>query len=364
MCRLWDEKYGIINHIPNILWIISGREVLECKIKSNHWKDNIFDVELKDFDKIEQDEKIDYARFFLDKTPIVENNIKNTIKEVSGGLPFHLHLCVEYYMELKGNGEQPKEEDFQKNFTELLEKFVKYLDAEEKNLIYLLVCIGRWKRRDLYDRKYKKYFEKFYAIIDNVLGFSFVICDGEEYYFHQKAYDILKRNSPEYVKIICQEYMDKKYELNDISERERLTFIQNRIIDEVSQIGNNNLIEDVDKLINSFENNSIYLKEFIIERKYMAFEQIYKTYYKLINHCNISNKKVAEVVVNIYAIYTQYLEQREDHKRAFDNQSKVIEIVEEYLKDNIDLYLNERYQMLSIQLFLKKDKNWFIELTN
>ena len=134
---LWlrDDDNGIINFIPNTLWVIAGRN----KIR---WTGDLAEELDQHLITALSDEDSDY---FLKQAGIENPELRKGIAEYTQGLPIYLDLCVDVYERYKQrNGIEPDISEFGERRQEVLDRLIKYMDAGTQDMIYFLSILNTW----------------------------------------------------------------------------------------------------------------------------------------------------------------------------------------------------------------------------
>ncbi|KKG10288.1 tetratricopeptide repeat protein [Methanosarcina sp. 2.H.A.1B.4] len=157
--------------IPNMLgvsWVICGRE----QIKSS-WVEDEQDWEMcmKEYPIEDLPEK--YSEQFLKECGIEEKDIRNIIVKASEGVPYYLNLSVDTYEQIS-RSKKPEAKYFTDTKKEVFDKFVKYLDNNDKRTLYMLSAPNSWDRN-----LFKILIEKFnpnYSIYEfqDLIKYSFI----------------------------------------------------------------------------------------------------------------------------------------------------------------------------------------------
>jgi tetratricopeptide (TPR) repeat protein len=210
----WIRKC-LIPNMPGVSWVICGRE----QIKSlwiedeQEWEMCMKEYPIKDL-------PTEYSEQFL-KEYVEEEDIRSVILKASEGVPYYLNLSVDIYEQVS-RIKKPEVKDFPNTKKEVFEKFVKYLDNNEKRTLYILSAPNSWDR-NLFEILISK-FNPNYSIYEfpDLIKYSFVqkITD-EKFSLHQ----LMRRNLQEYqdptyrkdVHLFLHEYYNNK--IKDIDVR-------------------------------------------------------------------------------------------------------------------------------------------------
>ena len=143
----------LISQLPGVLFVISGREYLDWKLVDPDWNNYLKQYEIKSLEDTDVD-------LFLTNCGVKEFDIRNKMQSISMGVPYHLDLLVDTYIEIKNKNIVPRVELFANNAREILECFFKFLHEEEIAVIKI-ISIPRFYTFDLFQ----------YLLLDFPTGF-------------------------------------------------------------------------------------------------------------------------------------------------------------------------------------------------
>jgi len=134
----WVREW--VAHLPEVLWVIAGRERLRWGELDDDWND-VLDQhlvgELADAD----------ARRFLESCGIRDAAIQDTIITGGEGVPFFLDLAVDTYEKIEQTEDRhPEPADFAGTPREVLDRFLHYLSTEERETLKVLAVARQWDR--------------------------------------------------------------------------------------------------------------------------------------------------------------------------------------------------------------------------
>ena len=195
--NLFGEE-GIIHQLPDVLWVIAGREELRWGVEEDGW---IKKVEVENFDR-------QYTMEFLDNYKILHPEIREHIFETTKGNPFYLRICAAIHENITARNQEVRLEDFNpdnKGSKEILvERYVRYIrNEQQEEMIYRLSCFDGWDRRLLNYVINKELGTE--IVLDKLLKFSFITCrkvlDGngrehERYNMHQTMRNVIHTACP------------------------------------------------------------------------------------------------------------------------------------------------------------------------
>ncbi|MCC8356511.1 MAG: hypothetical protein LJU34_01440 [Oscillospiraceae bacterium] len=182
---LWLRGTGVlIQRTPGVIWVIGGRERLKWpELDGPQWDSVLRQYLLGTLSQADSEE-------FLAASGVNEAAVRRQIWELSGGLPVSLDLYVEQYRRegVLPDGTAP---------AALHERVVRYMSDEEKNVFYLLACLGQWTRTQALDAAAAAGVPLSPVLYDKLCGFSFVLTeDGETYHLLRQVGETLKQHCP------------------------------------------------------------------------------------------------------------------------------------------------------------------------
>lgn len=169
----------LISQLPGVLFVISGREYLDWKVVDCDWSNYLEQYEIKSLEDTDAD-------LFLTNCGVEEPDIRRKMLALSMGVPYHLDILVDTYIEMKNKNITPKIELFANNAREILECFFKYLQTEEIAVIKI-ISIPRFYTFDLFKHLLLN-FPTGYPItmFEEFNKFSFVSkIDSETFHIHE-----------------------------------------------------------------------------------------------------------------------------------------------------------------------------------
>ncbi|WP_156290914.1 tetratricopeptide repeat protein [Oceanobacillus salinisoli] len=167
----------LIGSLPNVLFVICGREYLEWEKYDADWKEIIHHHMI---------ENLGYedAASFLEHCGIEEKAIRDKMIDSSGGYPYHLDLSVDTYFEMKNRGETMDVDRFGSNQREILDRFLQYLTDYEIETLKIM-SIPRFYNRDVFEHLLTKH-PTGYSITkyDDFNKFSFITKEFGKLFIH------------------------------------------------------------------------------------------------------------------------------------------------------------------------------------
>lgn len=194
---LWLRgENGLILNCPHIIWVIFGRERLKWERVDPEWDEECLNqYELEVLLKKDADD-------FLKKSRVEEKCIRTQIIKSSMCVPYSLDLAVDTYHLMKEKGESISANTFKGNDVKLASRFLKYMNDEEKELLYLLSCMKNWTDAEMEELEMAHVFSICTVTYEKIISFSFVVSNIQEseYYIHNSMEDVLKRQCPARIK--------------------------------------------------------------------------------------------------------------------------------------------------------------------
>lgn len=128
----------LITQLPNVLWVVFGREPVAWSRFDEEWDDAITKVQLGELSE-------DETKELLSKLEISDAAIQDEIYRNSKGHPYSIYLSHDTYTKISKT-HQPTAADFKglKTPEELFERFIRYLLKAEKRALELLALTNSW----------------------------------------------------------------------------------------------------------------------------------------------------------------------------------------------------------------------------
>jgi len=191
---LWlRDDEGLVLNMPKVLWVIAGREKLSWDKYNPDWKDSIESHILGDLDYND-------AANFLKEAGFSDEDMCKSLYSLTNGTPIYLDICVSTLEKLLNNGEEVTIDKFGTNTDELLERFIRYMDVQTREITHVLCLIGTWND-DLINNVASKILPSFSSIIYDILkDSSFIIKDKDYYYVHKTVKDVINKECPSLIR--------------------------------------------------------------------------------------------------------------------------------------------------------------------
>lgn len=191
----------LVAHLPEVQWVIFGREKLRWNELDKDWDGYIEQHLLGGLSES------DSARF-LNSCGITDSKIQKIIIASSRGIPYYLDLAVDTFMQIKHKyAREPVDKDFAKDPKEVLSRFLRYLDKSEIETLKVL-SVARYWNRNVFSLLVNEYKTGYPVSAMNVLcRFSFVdeTAETETFVLH----DLMKQGLQEQLDSKTKESINK-----------------------------------------------------------------------------------------------------------------------------------------------------------
>ena len=326
---LWiSGPNGLARVIPNVLWVIAGRNKLSwaeewTKVEDNGRKslnEHIING-LSEHD----------ATSFLMHTGVSDKELCHELYGLTEGLPVYLDLCVDRYFEILDEGKKPEIGHFGKNIETLVARFAKNLDHNTKELVNILSCLRIWND-EMVQEIIPQVFKGFtLSLYEKIKDYSFIVqSDETTFNIHQTVGDILFKKCPDSIKKVTETsviiFMDKKFKNIDAFSGEYVFYTRWL----------------VQYALRSFQDDE-YLLEFftsIIEDRLYELSRCgqYNAASEIFVHISdrfdtSQNKKLIAIIGNSFS---QFLKNAGEYQEALETCTDALELAEEIVIDDED----------------------------
>lgn len=131
----------LVAQLPEILWVILGREKLRWNELDNEWENQLEQHLLGGMSETD-------STRFLQSCGITNENILKVIVSSSKGVPYYLDLAADTYFQIKQKyNREPYADDFAKAQQEVLNRFLRYLDRSEIETLKVLSVPQYWNQQ-------------------------------------------------------------------------------------------------------------------------------------------------------------------------------------------------------------------------
>lgn len=220
----WLRKYrdSVIQSIPGILWVITGRERL-------YWSDDdpIWD-ELpaeRPLDEMTEEEKealagelleqhllgdlsLKDATYFLQQADITDPALCEQLYKLTSGTPLFLDICVDTYHNLCAGGQTPTIENFGTDLTQLISRYLSNMHESTREMAYFLACLGSWTNNSVRQIAASLTALKSYSYTryEEFVKHSFIIRNRDgSYYMHETVRTAAVKNAdPDFANAVKQ----------------------------------------------------------------------------------------------------------------------------------------------------------------
>lgn len=158
----------LVSHLPEVVWVICGREKLRWSEQDEEWANYI---EQHLLGRLSDED----SAYFLKSCGIEKPDVQKVIIKASKGVPHFLDLAVDTYYEIQSRySREPVAEDFAKTQDSVLERFLRYLDKTEIETLKALSAARVWGGEIF--RLLVNEFQTGYPItaMENLCRFSFI----------------------------------------------------------------------------------------------------------------------------------------------------------------------------------------------
>ncbi len=268
---------GIIARLPNVIWVIGGREKLKWEQLDTpgHWDGVLHQYLLGTLSQQDASE-------FLTGAGVTDIAVQKQIYTQTEGLPVYLDLCVEQYL-------QDGQTALSGNSNVLFERCTRYMNDQEKNILFLLACLETWTEETAYAAGQQMPFDFSPVFYEKLLSFSFVLTnDGVHYTLMRQIGQILREHCPPAIRRACMNLMvqaDTAAEVTDIGAEEPAQmdvarYMQLLLADIQNEEDLNNVMNELEDqlftLVGSYQLTSFY--EYLAPLWQIAAEQYPDSY--------------------------------------------------------------------------------------
>ncbi len=135
---LWLRgENGLIQWLPNVIWVIGGRDKLKWETFDADWSEALEQHLLGNLSDVDSDS-------FLQNAGVKDETLRKQLYRLTGGTPCYLDLCMDRYDAIIKRGETPRIEMFGNTPEELVDRLVCYMDDRMQDFVYFLTCLECW----------------------------------------------------------------------------------------------------------------------------------------------------------------------------------------------------------------------------
>lgn len=180
---------GLIPNIPNVLWVIAGREKLKREVIDSGWSEAL---EQHLLGSLTQNDSAQLLRL----AGITDPTLLEGLYQLTKGTPVYLDLCVDLYEHLIERGEKPELEMFGQNERALIEHFVRCMDDSKKDIVYILSLLEIWDDAMVYAIGENVLPDFSWTAYEAVKDYSFVAEHEDLYIMDRTIREVLADNRP------------------------------------------------------------------------------------------------------------------------------------------------------------------------
>ncbi|MBQ4581623.1 MAG: tetratricopeptide repeat protein [Oscillospiraceae bacterium] len=181
---------GLVQNVPGVLWVIAGREKLKWERFDSEWKEALEQHLLGSLSSQDSDQ-------FLLAAGVADAALRSDLYDLTMGTPVYLDLCVDQYRRLVERGAEPRTEMFGRDTFDLIERFARYMDDAQKDIVYVLSCMGHWNDSEIAAIARQVIPGFSITTYEKVKGLSFITqSDDGDYNIHQTVGEVLLESCP------------------------------------------------------------------------------------------------------------------------------------------------------------------------
>ncbi len=184
---------GMTSLVPNAintLWVIAGREMLRWREINEDWADALEQHNLGNLSPLDSER-------FLAGASVEGPDLRAGLYHLTGGTPVYLDLCVDQYHQMLKQGETPRLSSFGTDTRELTERYSRYLDDGQKDLVQMLACLKRWTDEQLEQLAPQVLPNFSYSTYEKLKTVSFIDRNAAGVYtMHQTVCEVLSQQCP------------------------------------------------------------------------------------------------------------------------------------------------------------------------
>ena len=312
---LWlRDDEGLICRIPNVIWVIAGREKLKWQDLDESWEGTIEQHLLGTL-------SFQDTSSFLKTAGIDKEELIKQIFNLTHGTPMYLDMCVDTYVKLIEKGKEPQIEDFSGNTIKLVNRFLMYMKDMERDFSTMLAYVPEWTDETIEEVSMKMNGTFSYSLYEKVKNFSFIVNENGKYKIHESIRDIIIANTPEMLRRKYEKILQK----NENSKLEKISNEDNSRIEKIYKVEENN--------------NITYIEKYNSKK---AYEQVIE---------NLSIKLINEKdEINFNGTARFLLEKLEEYEERFNKTIKLKYLKQIHFK-NDNLKNNKYYNLLQIYIY-------------
>ncbi len=227
---LWiRDDDGLVLTIPNVLWVIAGREKIKWNEMDEDWKENLNQHLLGELSNAD-------TNYFLYEAGITDVELSSDIYKVTKGVPVYLDIVVDNYFTAVQKGEKPTIKLIGNDYKKLMYRFLKYAGPDMRDLLYMVSTIDYWDDEHLFFLREMVLNNVAISTIAKLNEYSFISKEEGKFKMHQvikehvynECPDILRKKTMEYHVTYLNKILEDFSSLN--TKKEELITAMYRLI--------------------------------------------------------------------------------------------------------------------------------------
>jgi len=135
------EPSGLIPSLPNVLWVIAGRERLDWpqRYKDGFYREDgtLTQIPLEYLGRED-------SCLYLEAAGVEDEALRHELYDLTYGFPQYLGLCADINERIKDKGIAPTIKDFGDERDELPSRLTEYMDDRTRSILYVLSLLPYW----------------------------------------------------------------------------------------------------------------------------------------------------------------------------------------------------------------------------
>ncbi len=257
---------GLILNIPNVLWVIAGREKLKWEAFDSAWSKTL---EQHLLGSLTQNDSTQLMR----SAGITDPALLEDLYQLTDGTPVYLDLCADRYDHLKQKRISFGLETFGQNEHALIARFVRFMDIPRKYIVYVLSLLEIWNDEMMHTVGSNVIPDFSWTTYEEIKDFSFISEYEGLYFMHQTVQEVLAdccpmttadRTFDKAVQFCKEKLADSnlrddireqyllwfvRFKMKAIEQSDVITFFEDELLEHFVQLLDTGKIETAEKLI-------------------------------------------------------------------------------------------------------------------
>jgi tetratricopeptide (TPR) repeat protein len=257
---------GLILNIPNVLWVIAGREKLKWEAFDSAWSKAL---EQHLLGSLTQNDSTQFMR----SAGITDPALLEGLYQLTDGTPVYLDLCADRYDHLKQKRISFGLETFGQNEHALIARFVRFMDIPRKYIVYVLSLLEIWNDEMMHTVGSNVIPDFSWTTYEEIKDFSFISEYEGLYFMHQTVQEVLAdccpmttadRTFDKAVQFCKEKLADSnlrddireqyllwfvRFKMKAIEQSDVITFFEDELLEHFVQLLDTGKIETAEKLI-------------------------------------------------------------------------------------------------------------------